>query len=516
MRALEHEACAILQYGRINVSSRQEKTGSDMKVPYKRIGSLVLSVLLMLPAWGRGTRCRDDSGAGIVRAVSGTDLEREWGMMRTGAEQSSLYLPLLRGKRVGVVANHTSVIGRACLSGIGDGISNKMESGQSHSASVSTVDKAVSGTEISSVTDAWQAEDTAFPSQPSCQRFRQPLPGTADNSLYVHLVDMLLDSGIRLQKVFSPEHGFRGQAEAGAKVNSQIDSKTGLPLVSLYGNHKKPTQEDLQDIDILLFDLQDVGLRFYTYISTLHYVMEACAEAGIPVIVLDRPNPHAAYTDGPVLDTACCRSFVGMHPVPVVYGMTIGEYARMIQGEHWLKNGIDCDLSVIPMEHYSRRTEYAFPVAPSPNLRSMKAIYAYPSLCFFEGTPVSLGRGTWQPFECFGFPGSPVGDYAFRPEPIKGLSENPPCKGQECRGFRIPDSIIEKLPEKICWDYLIDMYAAYPEKEKFFTAFFSKLAGTTRLADAVREGMEEDELRDSWQKELEDFEIIRQKYLLYD
>lgn len=327
---------------------------------------------------------------------------------------------------------------------------------------------------------------------------------------------MLLDSGIQLQKVFSPEHGFRGQAEAGAKVNSQIDSKTGLPLVSLYGNHKKPTPEDLQDIDILLFDLQDVGLRFYTYVSTLHYVMEACAEAGIPVIVLDRPNPHAAYTDGPVLDTACCRSFVGMHPVPVVYGMTIGEYARMIQGEHWLKNGIDCDLTVIPMANCNRRAEYAFPVAPSPNLRSMKAIYAYPSLCFFEGTPVSLGRGTWQPFECFGFPGSPVGDYDFTPEPIKGLSENPPCKGQECRGFLIPDSIVEKLPEKICWDYLIEMYAAYPEKEKFFTAFFQKLAGTTRLADAVREGMEEDELRDSWRKELEDFEIIRQKYLLYD
>ena len=365
-------------------------------------------------------------------------------------------------------------------------------------------------------TDAASAAGKDSASQTRFHAFLQPLPGTADSSLYVHLVDMLLDSGIRLQKVFSPEHGFRGQAEAGAKVNSQIDSKTGLPLVSLYGNHKKPTPEDLQDIDILLFDLQDVGLRFYTYISTLHYVMEACAEAGIPVIVLDRPNPHDAYTDGPVLDTACCRSFVGMHPVPVVYGMTIGEYARMIQGEHWLKNGIDCDLSVIPMEHYSRRTEYAFPVAPSPNLRSMKAIYAYPSLCFFEGTPVSLGRGTWQPFECFGFPGSPVGDYAFRPEPIKGLSENPPCKGQECRGFRIPDSIIEKLPEKICWDYLIEMYAAYPEKEKFFTAFFSKLAGTTRLADAIREGMGTEELRASWQKELEDFEKIRQKYLLYD
>ena len=469
--------------------------------------SIALLVVLLLPSWS----C---SGRNVQKASIPTTPEspvhgqydsgyRQQAEILTGAEQFALYLPLLQGKRVGVVANHTSVIGQRYLSKC--------------SNALPCADMAAFLTSIPpKKTDAASAAGKDSASQTRFHAFLQPLPGTADSSLYVHLVDMLLDSGIRLQKVFSPEHGFRGQAEAGAKVNSQIDSKTGLPLVSLYGNHKKPTPEDLQDIDILLFDLQDVGLRFYTYISTLHYVMEACAEAGIPVIVLDRPNPHAAYTDGPVLDTACCRSFVGMHPVPVVYGMTIGEYARMIQGEHWLKNGIDCDLSVIPMEHYSRRTEYAFPVAPSPNLRSMKAIYAYPSLCFFEGTPVSLGRGTWQPFECFGFPGSPVGDYAFTPEPIKGLSENPPCKGQECRGFRIPDSIIEKIPEKICWDYLIEMYAVYPEKKKFFTAFFSKLAGTTRLADAVCEGMEEEELRASWQKELEDFEKIRQKYLLYD
>ena len=469
--------------------------------------SIALLVVLLLPSWSCGGRNVQKASIPTTpespvqgQYDSGYRLQAE---ILTGAEQFAIYLPLLQGKRVGVVANHTSVIGRRYLSKC--------------PKTLPCADMAASLTSVPpKQTDAAFAAGKDSASQTRFHAFLQPLPGTADSALYVHLVDMLLDSGIRLQKVFSPEHGFRGQAEAGAKVNSQIDSKTGIPLVSLYGNHKKPTPEDLQDIDILLFDLQDVGLRFYTYISTLHYVMEACAEAGIPVIVLDRPNPHAAYTDGPVLDTACCRSFVGMHPVPVVYGMTIGEYARMIQGEHWLKNGIDCDLSVIPMEHYSRRTEYAFPVAPSPNLRSMKAIYAYPSLCFFEGTPVSLGRGTWQPFECFGFPGSPVGDYAFRPEPIKGLSENPPCKGQECRGFRIPDSSIEKLPEKICWDYLIEMYAVYPEKEKFFTAFFSKLAGTTRLADAIREGMGTEELRASWQKELEDFEKIRQKYLLYD
>ena len=331
----------------------------------------------------------------------------------------------------------------------------------------------------------------------------------------VHLVDTLLSAGFPIIKVFSPEHGFRGQAEAGKKVDNQIDEKTGLPVISLYGSHRKPTPEDLKGIDLVVFDLQDVGVRFYTYISTLHYVMEACAEQGIPVVVLDRPNPHVGYIDGPVLDTACCRSFIGMHPVPVVYGMTIGEYARMIAGEGWLKTQKPCTLHVIPLQGCTRATAYSFPVWPSPNLRSMKAIYAYPGLCLLEGTPVSMGRGTWQPFECYGFEGCEEGDYTFTPRPIEGLSAHPPLQDKECRGWRVPDSLTLQLPRQLDLQPLLRMYRNYPDKARFFTSFFSKLAGTPRLAEQIGQGASEEEIRASWVKDLKEFEKIRQKYLLY-
>lgn len=331
----------------------------------------------------------------------------------------------------------------------------------------------------------------------------------------VHLVDTLLAAGYRVEKVFSPEHGFRGQAEAGKKVDNQADEKTGLPVISLYGNHKKPTPADLKGIDLMLFDLQDVGVRFYTYISTLHYVLEACAEQGIPVVVLDRPNPHAGYIDGPMLDTTCCRSFVGMHPVPLVYGMTIGEYARMIAGEGWLNTQKTCTLHVIPLQGYTRATAYDFPVWPSPNLRSMKAIYAYPGLCLLEGTPVSMGRGTWQPFECYGFEGCEEGDYRFTPQPIAGLSANPPLQGKECRGWLVPDSLTRQLPHQIDLQPLLRMYRNYPDKARFFTVFFSKLAGSPRLAEQIGQGRSEEEIRASWIKDLKEFEKTRQKYLLY-
>lgn len=331
----------------------------------------------------------------------------------------------------------------------------------------------------------------------------------------VHLVDSLLSAGFRVVKVFSPEHGFRGQAEAGKKVENQSDAKTGLPVVSLYGSHKKPTPDDLKGVDLVLFDLQDVGVRFYTYISTLHYVMEACAEQGIPVVVLDRPNPHAGYIDGPVLDTACCRSFIGMHPVPLVYGMTIGEYARMIEGEGWLETEEACRLQVIPMQGYTRATAYDFPVRPSPNLRSMKAIYAYPGLCLLEGTPVSLGRGTWQPFECYGFENCEEGDYTFTPRSIEGLSAYPPLQDKLCRGWRVPDSLTDRLPHSIDLQPLMRMYSAYPDKDKFFTSFFAKLAGTPRLSEQIGQGRSEEEIRASWIKGLKEFEKVRQKYLLY-
>ena len=302
-----------------------------------------------------------------------------------------------------------------------------------------------------------------------------------------HLVDTLLASDVVVTKIFCPEHGFRGTAEAGAHVDNSIDSKTGIPIVSLYGKNKKPTQEQLADVDYVLFDLQDVGCRFYTYISTLHYVMESCAEAGIPLAVLDRPNPNGHYVDGPVLDTAHYRSFVGMHPVPVVYGMTIGEYAQMINGEGWLKDGIKCNLGVIPMQGYKRDSVgYELPVPPSPNLRNAHAIALYPSLCLFEGTHCGVGRGTGYPFERVSY-GSDTLD-------LRG----------------------EEAPAAFSLRYLMEMYRRVP-KGKFFqkSNFFEKLAGNGDLRKQISSGMSEEEIRATWQPALDEFKKIREKYLIY-
>lgn len=302
-----------------------------------------------------------------------------------------------------------------------------------------------------------------------------------------HLVDTLLASDVVVTKIFCPEHGFRGTAEAGAHVDNSIDSKTGIPIVSLYGKNKKPTQEQLADVDYVLFDLQDVGCRFYTYISTLHYVMEACAEAGIPLAVLDRPNPNGHYVDGPVLDTAHYRSFVGMHPVPVVYGMTIGEYAQMINGEGWLKDGIKCNLTVVPMQGYKRDSVgYELPVPPSPNLRNAHAIALYPSLCLFEGTHCGVGRGTGYPFERVSYGSDTL----------------------ELRG--------EEAPAAFSLRYLMEMYRRVP-KGKFFqkSNFFEKLAGNGDLRKQISSGMSEEEIRATWQPALDEFKKIREKYLIY-
>ncbi len=302
-----------------------------------------------------------------------------------------------------------------------------------------------------------------------------------------HLVDTLLASDVVVTKIFCPEHGFRGTAEAGAHVDNSIDSKTGIPIVSLYGKNKKPTQEQLADVDYVLFDLQDVGCRFYTYISTLHYVMEACAEAGIPLAVLDRPNPNGHYVDGPVLDTAHYRSFVGMHPVPVVYGMTIGEYAQMINGEGWLKDGIKCNLTVVPMQGYKRDSVgYELPVPPSPNLRNAHAIALYPSLCLFEGTHCGVGRGTGYPFERVSY-GSDTLD-------LRG----------------------EEAPSAFSLRYLMEMYRRVP-KGKFFqkSNFFEKLAGNGDLRKQISSGTSEEEIRATWQPALDEFKKIRVKYLIY-
>jgi uncharacterized protein YbbC (DUF1343 family) len=323
-----------------------------------------------------------------------------------------------------------------------------------------------------------------------------------------HLVDSLLSLGIDVVKVFSPEHGFRGTADAGAIIEDGIDVKTGIPIISLYGNNKKPTREQLQGIDILVFDIQDVGVRFYTYISTLHYVMEAAAESNIKVIVLDRPNPNGHYVDGPILDTAF-QSFVGMHTIPVVHGMTIGEYAKMITGEKWIAE--DCDLTVIKMENYTHNTNYDLPIKPSPNLPNARAVNLYPSLCLFEGTTISIGRGTDYPFQHFGAPYL-KSNYSFMPKSGEG-SKYPKHEDIVCFGtdLRFQEDYLTAL--NLNW--IIETYKQCSEKEKFFTDFFDKLAGTDKLRNQIIAGKTAREIKATWKEGLEEFKKIRKKYLIY-
>lgn len=365
------------------------------------------------------------------------------------AQDLDQYLPMLRGKQIGLVANQTSVV-------FGAGSSN---------------DK------------------------------------------YVHLADTLVALSIELKKVFAPEHGFRGTADAGAAVSDGIDPKTGLPIISLYGANKKPRVEDLHDVNLIVFDIQDVGSRFYTYLSTLHYVMEACAEQNIPIIVLDRPNPNGHYIDGPVLDQKF-KSFVGLHPVPVVYGMTIGEYAQMINGELWLANKHQAELTVIPLSQYTHKTPYSLPIPPSPNLRSDQAIALYPSLCLFEGTPISAGRGTDRPFELFGAPYFDTVNYSytFRPVARPGAMW-PKFKDQNCQGLDLGSA---DPPDRMDLSWLINAYNEAPNPQDFFNNFFDKLAGTDQLKKKIIGGLSAEEIRRGWTKELSDFKQIRARYLIYE
>lgn len=332
-----------------------------------------------------------------------------------------------------------------------------------------------------------------------------------------HIVDSLLSLKIDIRKIYCPEHGFRGKADAGESVNNEIDSATMLPIVSLYGKNKKPSKKDLDSIDLMIFDVQDVGVRFYTYISTLHYVMEACAENNIQLLILDRPNPNGHYIDGPLLDENY-RSFVGMHPVPVVYGMTIAEYARMINGEKWLANGIQCDLITIRNKAYNHQSSYTLPVKPSPNLADADAIALYPSLCFFEGTVISVGRGTYDPFKMIGHPLLGL-KYAFnfKPVAIDGMSKEPPYKNEICYGIDlrnyVSDSAYNRKQIELKW--LIEMYKSYPDSSKFFNSFFDKLAGNSKLRAQILEGLSEEEIRMTWRKDLQRFNRTRRKYLLY-
>jgi len=326
----------------------------------------------------------------------------------------------------------------------------------------------------------------------------------------IHLVDLLRKKNISIQKVFAPEHGFRGTADAGEKVGNRVDSKTQLPIISLYGKNRKPNKKQLKGIEVMVFDLQDVGVRFYTYLSTLHYVMEACAENNIPLIVLDRPNPNAHYIDGPVLNLEH-KSFVGMHPVPIVYGMTIGEYAQMINGEKWLANSIKCDLTVIPLKNYTHQTIYELTVRPSPNLPNKQSIALYPSLCLLEPTKVSIGRGTDLQFQVYGHPGFPKTDFSYVPKSNFG-SKNPKHKGQICYGENLTTV---NPPSKIELKWLLNAYSNFSEKDSFFLKGFERISGVSNLKKQLIEGANEKTIRDSWTDGLNEFKKIRTKYLLY-
>ena len=383
----------------------------------------------------------------------------------------------------------------------------------------------IAGNEITENESSEQKiEQTKAPLQVGAERMDAYLPllqgknvGIVGNQTSVvkrtHLVDTLLKRGISVKKIFTPEHGFRGTADAGASVNNGVDDVTGIPLISLYGKHKKPTPEDFQGIDVVVFDIQDVGARFYTYISTMHYVMEACAENHVPCIVLDRPNPNGFYVDGPVLKPAN-QSFVGMHPVPIVHGMTIGEYAQMINGEKWLANGVKCDLKVIPCEGYDHTVKYKIPIPPSPNLPNMQAIYLYPTLCMFEGTVMSVGRGTDFPFQVVGHPQYKDSSFYFVPESRTGASsplyEFKKCYGKDFRTYDV--SSIHSLDISI-WK---EIYKQYGGNELFFNRFFIKLAGSPDLQRSLELNVSEEKIRESWREDLEAFRQVRQKYLLYE
>ncbi len=364
--------------------------------------------------------------------------------IRMGADQLDILLPLLEGKRVALLVNHTALVGTA------------------------------------------------------------------------HLADTLIRRGVTITKIFGPEHGFRGNAADGEEVKNGIDTKTGVPVISLYGKNRKATPEQVADTDVLVFDIQDVGTRFYTYISSLHYLMETAAENGKKVIVLDRPNPHGGYTDGPILRPEF-KSFVGMHPIPVVHGLTVGELAQMINGEGWLNGGLKCDLTVVPLKNWAHGDEYLLPVYPSPNLPNNQAIRLYPSLCFFEGTAISVGRGTPFPFQVLGSPQLKGYDFTFTPVTIQGVARNPLHENQICYGIDLREA---KTPKRIDLSYLIDMYNAFPDKENYFTNpydrnYIDKLAGTDELRKQIRNGLSEEQIRATWADGLSTYNRTRAKYLLY-
>ncbi|MBP7496485.1 MAG: DUF1343 domain-containing protein [Bacteroidales bacterium] len=364
--------------------------------------------------------------------------------IKTGAERTDLYFPLLKNKKIAIVANQTSMIAG------------------------------------------------------------------------VHLVDSLLSAGFTIVHIFCPEHGFRGEAEAGESIDNNIDTKTGLPVISLHGKNRKPAKKDLQGIDIVIFDIQDVGVRFYTYISTLSYMMEACAENNISLLVLDRPNPNGYYIDGPVLKPEQ-KSFLGLHPIPLVHGLTVAEYALMVNGEGWLVNGIKCDLKIVEVSGYNHSYFYSLPVKPSPNLPVMAAVYLYPSLGLFEGTVMSIGRGTDFPFQLIGHPDLKQGEFTFTPQSMKGMSSHPLYEGKVCYGYYLKDfaEIYIRNIKQIYLFWLLETYRLLKDKTEFFTPAFDKHSGDPQLKKDIIAGKSEAEIRSRWTEDLNNYKKIRKKYLLY-
>ncbi|APY09597.1 hypothetical protein BWZ20_05015 [Winogradskyella sp. J14-2] len=426
--------------------------------------TVLLFVLVVISCAGKGgseklevrSEKTEDTSTALRQAQRDTlsmTEEKDDKSIVVGANRTEVYLPLLKGKRVGVVANQTSVIFRKKI-----------------------------------------------------RKF------TVLN--YVHIVDSLLERNINIKKVFSPEHGFRGTADAGENVKDGVDVKTQLPIFSLHGKHKKPTAEQLEDLDIMVFDIQDVGVRFYTYISTLHYVMEACAENNVKLLILDRPNPNGNYIDGPKLEKKH-SSFLGMHTIPLVHGMTIGEYAEMINGEGWLKDNAKCDITIVEMEHYNHEKTYSLPIRPSPNLPNDQSITLYPSLGLFEGTNINAGRGTEFQFQRYGAPFLDASHYTFTytPKPNFG-SKYPKHKDELCYGEDLSNI---KAERQFTLKYVIDAYTNATDKSKVFnTANFTKHAGTEKLQQQIESGMSEEAIRATWKEDLETFKAIRAKYLVYD
>ncbi len=326
-----------------------------------------------------------------------------------------------------------------------------------------------------------------------------------------HLLDTLLSLGVNVAKIYAPEHGFRGNADAGEHIDNSVDAKTGVPVISMYGKHMKPTPEDLAGIDIVIFDSQDVGARFFTYFSAMQYMMESCAENDIEMIIMDRPNPNGHYVDGPVLDMTY-KSYVGMNPIPIVFGLTAGEYARMIVGEKWINKAENLKLTVVEVKGWDHSMPYSLTVKPSPNLPTDQSIALYPSVCLFEGTVVSVGRGTKIPFQIVGVPDSTMGDFTFTPESIDGMAKNPRYKGQKCYGYDLREVEVEN---KINLSYLIEFYQKSKNKEAFFNKYFVKLAGTDKLQQQIESGVPEDEIRQSWEPALSEYKKLRKQYLLY-